>query len=104
MIRKMKGIYQRSVIHLDEPLPLPDGAQVDVAVVATERGQGELREMDEMRRVRRFEIKQAEFDDAYDELEQDFASQYRVVALTEAIIEEAASLAKKHGLRAYDAV
>ena len=56
------------------------------------------------RRLRRLEIKQAEFDDACDELEQDFASQYRVVALTEEIIEEAASLAKKHGLRAYDAV
>ena len=56
------------------------------------------------RRLRRLEIKQADFDDACDELEQDFASQYRVVALTEEIIEEAASLAKKHGLRAYDAV
>lgn len=55
------------------------------------------------RRLRRLEIKQAEFDDACDELEQDFASQYRVVALTEEIIDEAASLAKKHGLRAYDA-
>lgn len=43
----MKGTYQRGVIHLDEPLPLPDGAEVDVAVVATERGQGQLREMDE---------------------------------------------------------
>lgn len=56
------------------------------------------------RRLRRLEIKQAEFDDACDELEQDFASQYRVVALTEEIIEEAAHLAKKHALRAYDAV
>ena len=43
----MKGTYQRGVIHLDEPLPLPDGKEVDVAVVATERGQGQLREMDE---------------------------------------------------------
>ena len=43
----MKGTYQRGVIHLDEPLPLPDGAQVDVAVVATERGQNQLPEMDE---------------------------------------------------------
>ena len=56
------------------------------------------------RRFRRLEIKQAEFDDACDELEQDFTSQYRVVALTEEIIEEATSLAKKHGLRAYDAL
>ena len=43
----MKGIYQRGVIHLDQPLPLPDGAQVDVAVVATERGREELQETDE---------------------------------------------------------
>jgi predicted DNA-binding antitoxin AbrB/MazE fold protein len=44
---KRKGIYQRGVIHLDEPLPLPDGAQVYVTVVATERGREELQEMDE---------------------------------------------------------
>ncbi len=47
MTKKVKGIYQSGMIHLDEPLPIPDGAQVDVAVVATERGQGQLREMDE---------------------------------------------------------
>lgn len=56
------------------------------------------------RRLRRRDIAQAEFDNACDDLEQDFASQYRVVSLTEEIIEEAATLAKKHGLRAYDAV
>ena len=56
------------------------------------------------RRLRRRDIAQTEFDDACDDLEQDFVSQYRVVALTEEIIEEAANLAKKHGLRAYDAV
>jgi len=56
------------------------------------------------RRLRRRDITQAEFDNACDDLEQDFASQYRVVSLTEEIIEEAATLAKKHGLRAYDAV
>ncbi len=55
-------------------------------------------------RLRRRDIAQTEFDDACDDLEQDFVSQYRVVALTEEIIEEAANLAKKHGLRAYDAV
>ena len=47
------------------------------------------------RRLRRLEIKQAEFDDACDELAQDFASQYRVVALTEEIIEEAGEPGKK---------
>ena len=47
------------------------------------------------RRLRRLEIKQAEFDDACDELEQDFASQYRVVALTEEIIEEAGEPGKE---------
>jgi predicted nucleic acid-binding protein len=56
------------------------------------------------RRLRRRDITQAEFDNACDDLEQDFATQYRVVSLTEEIIEEAATLAKKHGLRAYDAV
>ena len=48
------------------------------------------------RRLRRRDIAQAEFDNACDDLEQDFASQYRVVSLTEEIIEEAAILAKKH--------
>lgn len=56
------------------------------------------------RRLRRSDITQAEFNDACDDLLQDFATQYRIVALTEAIIEDAATLAQKHGLRAYDAV
>lgn len=47
MTKRIKGIYQRDVIHLDESLPLPDGAEVDVTVVATELGQDELQEMDE---------------------------------------------------------
>ena len=55
------------------------------------------------RRLRRSDITQAEFD-ACDDLQQDFATQYRIVVLTEEIIEDAAALARKHGLRAYDAV
>ena len=47
MTKRMKGTYQRGVIHLDEPLSLPDGAHVNVTVVATERGRDELQEMDE---------------------------------------------------------
>ena len=47
MIKRIKGIYQRGVIHLEEPLALPDGAHVSVMVVATERGRDELQEMDE---------------------------------------------------------
>lgn len=56
------------------------------------------------RRLRRSEITQADFDEACEDLQQDFATQYRIVALTEEIIEDAARLARKHGLRAYDAV
>ena len=56
------------------------------------------------RRLNRRDIDQAEFDEACDDLQQDFATQYRIVVLTEAIIRNAASLARKHGLRAYDAV
>jgi predicted DNA-binding antitoxin AbrB/MazE fold protein len=47
MIKRMKGIYRRGVIQLDEPLPLSDGAKVDVTVVATELGQEELQKTDE---------------------------------------------------------
>ena len=47
MTKRIKGIYQRGVIHLEEPLVLPEGAHVDVAVIATERGRDELQEMDE---------------------------------------------------------
>ncbi len=56
------------------------------------------------RRLRRSDIAQAEFNEACDDLQQDFATQYRIVALTDEIIEDAAALARKHGLRAYDAV
>jgi predicted DNA-binding antitoxin AbrB/MazE fold protein len=47
MTKRVKGRYQRGVIHLEEPLPLPDGAHVHVTVVATERSRDELQEMDE---------------------------------------------------------
>jgi hypothetical protein len=47
MIKRMKGTYRRGVIQLDEPLPLPDGARVDVTVVATELGQEGLQKTDE---------------------------------------------------------
>jgi predicted DNA-binding antitoxin AbrB/MazE fold protein len=47
MIKRIKGIYQRGVIHLEEPLALPDGAHVRVTVVPTEQGRDELQEMDE---------------------------------------------------------
>ncbi|MDT4966664.1 MAG: uncharacterized protein QOJ64_1401 [Acidobacteriota bacterium] len=56
------------------------------------------------RRLNRRDIDQDEFDGACDDLRQDFATQYRIVALTEATIRNAASLARKRGLRAYDAV
>lgn len=56
------------------------------------------------RRLNRRDINQTEFDEACDDLEQDFATQYRIVALTEAIIRNEGSLARSHGLRAYDAV
>ena len=56
------------------------------------------------RRLNSRDINKAEFEEACDDLQQDFATQYRIVALTEAIIRNAASLARKHGLRAYDAV
>jgi predicted nucleic acid-binding protein len=56
------------------------------------------------RRLNRRDIDQAEFDEACEDLQQDFASQYRIVALTETIIRNAATLARRHGLRAYDAV
>jgi len=56
------------------------------------------------RRLNSRDINKGEFEEACDDLQQDFATQYRIVALTEAIIRNAASLARKHGLRAYDAV
>jgi predicted nucleic acid-binding protein len=56
------------------------------------------------RRLNTRDINKAEFEEACDDLQQDFATQYRIVVLTEAIIRNAASLARRHGLRAFDAV
>src|ERR1700674_4243315 len=56
------------------------------------------------RRFRRGDVTQAEFDVACGESQLDMATQYEVVGLTEQMIGEAAALAQKHGLRAYDAV
>ena len=56
------------------------------------------------RRFRRGDITQAEFDTACRESQLDITSHYEIVALTDRMIEEAAALAQKHGLRAYDAV
>jgi len=56
------------------------------------------------RRLRRGDITEAEFDQACNEAVADFVNHFRVVDLTNAIIEDAAMLARKHGLRAYDAV
>ena len=56
------------------------------------------------RRLNRGDIVPAEFDQACDEAEADFINQFRIVDLTNAIIEDAITLAKRHGLRAYDAV
>ena len=56
------------------------------------------------RRFRRRDISQAEFDAACKESQLDIATQYEIVALTDRMIEEAATLVEKHGLRAYDAV
>jgi len=56
------------------------------------------------RRLRRNDITNAEFDEACDTFEEDFATQFRVVGVMEQIIDDAAGFARKHGLRAYDAV
>lgn len=56
------------------------------------------------RRLRRGDITQAEFNEACEDLQQDCATQYRIVALTNEIIEDAVALAQKYGLRAYDAL
>ena len=56
------------------------------------------------RRLRRNDITTDQFDEACRVLEEDFATQFRVVAVMEQIIADAEGLAKQHGLRAYDAV
>ena len=56
------------------------------------------------RRFRRGDIAQAEFDLAHIESQLDIANQYEVVGFSDRVIEEAVRLARKHGLRAYDAL
>jgi predicted nucleic acid-binding protein len=56
------------------------------------------------RRLRRGDISQVEFDLACEQFRLDLTTQFEIVALTEQMIEEAGTLAEKHGLRAYDAV
>lgn len=46
------------------------------------------------RRFNRRDINQTEFDEACDDLEEDFATQYRIVVLTEPIIHNAATLVR----------
>ena len=56
------------------------------------------------RRFRRDDISDREFDVACDQFRLDLTTQFEIVGLTDQMIDEAATLAKKHGLRAYDAV
>jgi predicted nucleic acid-binding protein len=56
------------------------------------------------RRFRRGDITQAEFDTGCHESQLDMANQFEVVRLTDRMLEEAATLARTRGLRAYDAV
>lgn len=56
------------------------------------------------RRFRRSDIAQQEFNVACEQFRLDLTTQFEKVGLTDPMIEEAASLAQTHGLRAYDAV
>ena len=56
------------------------------------------------RRFRRADITQAEFENALTESQLDIPNRFELVALSDLAIEQAAVLARKHGLRAYDAV
>lgn len=56
------------------------------------------------RRLRRGDITQVEFDVACEQFRLDLTTQFEIVALTDQMIWEAATLAEKHGLRAYDAI
>lgn len=56
------------------------------------------------RRLRRGDITPAEFEVACEQFRLDLTTQFEIVALTDQMIEEASTLAEKHGLRAYDAV
>lgn len=41
MTTNLKAIYENGVLRLEEPLPLPNGAEVDVQVTAHEEGNGD---------------------------------------------------------------
>jgi predicted DNA-binding antitoxin AbrB/MazE fold protein len=41
MTANLKAIYEQGILRLKEPLPLPDGARVDVTVVSHEEDEGE---------------------------------------------------------------
>jgi uncharacterized protein len=56
------------------------------------------------RRFRRGHISQEEFDVSCEQFGLDLISQFEIVGLPDQMIDEASTLAKKHGLRAYDAV
>jgi predicted nucleic acid-binding protein len=56
------------------------------------------------RRFKRGDIPQTEFDRACLDSKLDMANQFEVIRITDPMIEEAATLAQKRGLRAYDAV
>lgn len=40
MTTNLKAIYEQGVLRLEEPLSLPDGAQVDVALIVPEKDNG----------------------------------------------------------------
>ena len=42
MTTNLKAIYENGVLRLQEPLPLPEGAQVEVTVTTSEEDNGEL--------------------------------------------------------------
>jgi predicted DNA-binding antitoxin AbrB/MazE fold protein len=47
MTTNLKAIYEQGVLRLNEPLPLPDGAQVDVTVISREEdNRDRLQEME----------------------------------------------------------
>lgn len=56
------------------------------------------------RRLRRSDVTQPEFEVACEPFRLDLSTQFEIVGLTDQMIKEAATLAEKHGLRAYDAV
>ena len=41
MTTNLKAVYEQGVLRLNEPLPLPDGAQVSVTVISSEKDNGD---------------------------------------------------------------